>query len=159
MRKPWMFYSVVAVALVCAPTAGAQWGACNQRMLEGVWSATCTGFTDLSKLVPGTPPGTMAPLSMISRGVIKRGGGGTREGFGSVPGLVSAIEMEEKFTINPDCTGEKTYTMKIAELNLTLSGKATFILMPGGHELQMMLLNPGDTITCEYKKMANSPLF
>ena len=159
MRVLLLCSVTVAFVLRVAPAAQAQSGACSQPMLQGVWSATCTGFTDLSKLLPETPPGTMVPMSMISRGAIKADGTGTRTGSASVAGTVGQIEMQETFKINPDCTGEKTYIMKIPTLNLTLPGKATFVFIPGGVEFRMMLVNAGDVVTCKYQKMFNSTQF
>lgn len=72
---------------------------------------------------------------------------------------MAAFETEETFKVNPDCTGEKTYTTKIKELNLTLPGKAAIIFIPGSSEFRMMIVNPGDVVSREYKKMFNSTLF
>ncbi len=159
MRQLMIVATIAAVILACVPAGLAQSGPCSQQMARGIWCLSCTGFTDLSNLNPNVPKNTLVPISLLGRAVLDADGKGTSKGFGSVGGTVASFEGEESYKVNADCTGDKTYTLKIKDLGLTLPGKATVVFMPHGQEFRIMLLNAGDVVSCEYKKMFNTLVF
>jgi hypothetical protein len=147
--------SVLAALFVCFP-AWAQPGVCRQQSLRGVYCLTCNGFTDLSKYNPAVPKGTLVPVSMLARMVIDTSGKGTGEGMASLAGNVFPFQKEEKFTVNPDCTADKTYTLKNPANGSTESGKAKSIFLPKEGEIHSLILEPGDIVTCVHKIMHDS---
>lgn len=154
MRRLLVLSVIVAIAMACAPTGLAQVGGCNQQMLRGTWCMTCSGFTQLSNIDPTAPPNTLVPYLGLARGVINADGRGAGKGVFNIAGTMLPVELEEKFTVNSDCTGEKTYTLKFPRVSVP--GKATVVYMPHGLEFRILLLVPGDVVSCEYKKMSHS---
>ncbi len=146
--------SVIAiVALACGP-ASAQTGACTQQSLRGVWRLTCTGSTDLAKYNPGVPAGTFVPFAMLARMVIDASGKGAGTGVGNLGGSVFSFGMDETFTVSPDCTADKAYTFKLS--SGTMAGKAKAIAMPAAGEIRVLIVEAGEVVMCEYKKMSEA---
>jgi len=154
MRRLMILTVMAVIVLAWAPATLAQPGGCRQEMLRGVWCATCNGFTQLSNVDPTAPKGTLVPFLGILREVINADGKGSGKGVFNIAGTPFPVEMETKFTVSSDCTGEKTYTLKA--LGLSLPGKATVVYMPHGLEFRIVILVPGDVVSCEYKKMSHS---
>ncbi len=157
MRRVMLLAVIAVMVLGCVP-ALAQVGACSSQMLRGIWSMACTGFIDLSNLDPKVPKGTMVPMVALGRQTIDTEGKSTTKGFMSLAGTVSPVELESTLKVNPDCTGEGTYTITIKALGLSLPGKVTVVVMPHGQEFRAMLVNPGEGVSCELKKMFNTLL-
>ncbi len=155
MRRLMLLGAVAAMAVAGVP-ALAQSGPCSTPMLRGVWCMTCSGFTELSNLDRKAPKGTLVPFVGIGRGTIDADGKGAVKAVFNIAGTLFPVELEESFKVNPDCTGEKTYTLKAP--GGSLPGKATVVYMPNGLEFRIMTLVPGDVVTCEYKKMFNTLL-
>ena len=146
--------ALVMFVLTTAPTA-AQAQSCKRPMLQGSWSVSCTGSTELYNLVPNTPPGTLVPFAVLGRTVLDGDGRGTSTGIGSIAGNQFAFTTTESFTVNSDCTGERSYQVTIPAFGYTspsLSGAAVFT--PKSDEFKVMPLNPGDVVMCEYKKIS-----
>ncbi len=140
--------------LACAPASG-QTGVCSQQALRGVWALTCQGFTDLSKYNTGAPKGTLAPISMLARMVIDASGNGSGEGVGSLAGTPFSFRKQESFTVNPNCTAEKTYTLK-NDQGMNMQGAARSILMPASGEIRSLILETGDVVLCEHTKISDA---
>jgi hypothetical protein len=147
---------VLAAALFVSAPARAQPGVCRQQSLRGVYCLTCNGFADLSKYNPVVPKGTLVPVSMLARMVIDASGKGTGEGMASLAGNVFPFHKEETFTVNPDCTAEKTYTLKNPVNGNTSSGKAKSIFLPKEGEIHSLILDAGDIVACVHKIMHDS---
>ena len=107
MKKVMLLSIVVGMALACVP-ALAQPGVCSTQMLRGIWCMTCSGFTDLTNLDPKAPKGTLVPFFGLGRGTIDADGKGAVKAIFNIAGRAFPVELEERFTVNSDCTGEKT---------------------------------------------------
>ena len=156
MRRRIILSAAASMLLAYIP-AEAQAPVCKRPMLQGAWSLTCTGSTELYNLVPGTPPGTLVPFSVLGRTVIGPEGTGNGKGVGSIAGTQFEFTVEETFTVRPDCTGERSYVVTIPAFFFTsppLTAAAVF--MPDGREFRAMPLTPGDVVLCEYKKMSGA---
>ena len=153
-HKMMVFLAVIGFFVLTSAPALAQ--GCHQQMLRGVWCATCTGFTDLHDFNPAVPKGTLVPMSMLKRVVLNHQGKGTGKGAGTVAGIISTVESEDAFTVNQDCTGEKTYTLYLKDLGLTLPGKGSVVYLPHGGEFRVLILAAGNVVTCEYKQVSQT---
>ncbi|MBI4905872.1 MAG: hypothetical protein HY820_19720 [Acidobacteria bacterium] len=153
MRHCLILSIVALIMLATAPAALAQpQGACRPEMLRGVYCVTCTGFTPL-KNITGIPTDTvLVPFLGIGRAVLERDGTGKMKGHFTIAGTSFPVEIDEKYTVNQDCTGTKTYTLKA--LGLQFPGTASVVYMPFGLEFNIVLLVPGDVVSCQYRKMA-----
>ena len=156
MERILVVFVTVAVMLGGIPAA-AQSSACNQEMLRGVWCETCTGFTDLSKVNPNVPKGTLVPFSMLVRHVINSEGKGTGTGFASLAGSVNAVEVDTTLTVNSGCLGQKTYAIR-TKSGGNVTGKAGVVFMPSGQEINVLIQEPGDVVSCKLKKMLQHTL-
>lgn len=151
--KRLLICSAILALLGAAWPAAAQPGACRQQAFRGVWCATCTGFTSLANIDPAADPKTLVPFSMLVRTEINAQGEGAGSGHASVGGVVLPFDTKAVFTMKPDCTGEKTYTLTVPALGAVLPGKAVVIYSSSGDEFRILLTNPGDAISCVYKKI------
>ena len=153
-HKTMVLLTVIGVFVLTSAPAPAQ--GCQQQMLRGVWCATCTGFTDLHAFDPRVPENTLVPMNMLKRVVLNPQGKGTGKGVGSVAGVISTIESEDAFTVNQDCTGEKTYTLYLKELGLTLPGKGSVVFMPQRGNFRVLIFVPGNVVTCKYERVSQT---
>jgi hypothetical protein len=133
-------------------TASGQSGLCQHQPFRGAWCGTCTGFTDLSNIDPSVPKNTLVPFSMLLRVDIDGQGKSAGAGHASVGGAVLPFETKGTFTAKPDCSGEKSYELTVPGLGI-IPGKAAVVYLPLSGEFKIILLNPGDAITCVYKRI------
>lgn len=156
MRRTLAVSAFFTMILALAP-AHAQAQSCKRPMLQGTWSVSCTGSTELYNLVPATPPGTLVPFAVLGRTVLDADGNGSSSGIGSIAGTQFAFTTTEAFTVNADCTGERTYQVTIPAFGYTSpSLPAAAVFTPKADEFKVMPLNPGDVVICEYKRISNS---
>ncbi|HUA20023.1 MAG TPA: hypothetical protein VMB25_14845 [Bryobacteraceae bacterium] len=134
-------FAIVPVALaLCITPAGkaADNVGCSVGSLYGTFADKDTG-------VIITGPNT-APLPFAGVNAITFDGSGnmTATGFGTVGGSGAPQTESGTYTVNPDCTG--TYTVTINPGAITVH--AFFVIDDGLNELQIIITDPGNVITC-----------
>ena len=129
--------AVTALALGTASAAKAENRGCSNLILRGTYADKDTGFI--------TGAGQFAAVNIET---FDGKGGLTGSGFSSVDGSVSEGTYTGTYTVNPDCTG--TYTVQFSGIPPI---HAFFVIDQGGNELQVVITDPGNTITCVAKRL------
>jgi hypothetical protein len=137
IAKTFVAAVVTALALGIAPAAKAQNRGCSNLTLKGTYADKDTGFI--------TGAGQFAGVNIET---FDGNGGLTGSGFSSVNGAISSGTYSGTYTVNPDCTG--TYTVEFSGIPPI---HAFFVLDEGGNELQVLITDSGNTITCVAKKL------
>ncbi len=134
--------AAAALVLAVAPAANAQ--SCSTATIKGVFARTDNGW------VIGQN-GTAMPLAGISLMTFDGNGRWTSTGTGKLNGNVSESTSSGTYTVNPDCTG--SYEPDTAPAGRT--GKANLVVVLEGKEIQILPMDPGSSILCNAKKVAD----
>jgi hypothetical protein len=131
-----------AIAVGAAPAAKAGNKGCSNASLYGTFADKDTGFI--------IPAANAAPVPFAGVNAITFDGKGnmTATGFGSVGGSTGAQTETGTYTVNSDCTG--TYTVTVNPGAFTVH--AYFVLDDSLDELQIIVTDPGNIITCIARK-------
>jgi hypothetical protein len=137
IAKTFTIAAVAALTLGLAPIANAQGVACSNASLRGTFADKDTGFI--------TAPAALAgPFAGVNLETFDGNGTLTGAGTASQNGNIVSITFTGTYTVNPDCTG--TYTVLISPLGLTTH--AFFVIDDNGNELQIVITDSGNVITC-----------
>ena len=133
-------FAIAALALAhgIAPAARAADQGCSNASLNGAFADKDTGF-----IIPG-PNAAPVPFAGVNAITFDGNGNMTAIGFGSVGGSGGAQTETGTYKVNPDCTG--TYTVTINPGALTVH--AFFVIDDVLNELQIIVTDPGNVITC-----------
>jgi hypothetical protein len=137
IAKTFVAAAVTALAMGIAPAAKAQNRGCSNLTLRGAYADKDTGFI--------TGAGQFAGVNIET---FDGRGGLTGNGFSSVDGAISSGTFSGTYTVNPDCTG--TYTVQFSGIPPI---HAFFVIDEAANELQVVITDPGNTITCVAKKL------
>lgn len=131
--------AIAALALGIAPTARAE---CSNATLEGTFAERDNGFI-MNK--PPTPASLFAGVNLDTfdgKGTI------TAIGFATVDGNGGRQKEAGTYTVKPDCTG--TYEVTINPGGF--KAHASFVIDDNGNELQIIVTDAGNVITCIARK-------
>lgn len=142
IAKTFAIAAVTALGLGIAPTANAQNKACSNASLHGIFADKDTGFIT-------SPPALAGPFAGVNVETFDGNGTLTGHGMVSLNGEIAPQSYTGTYTVNPDCTG--TYTIEISPFGLTTH--AFFVITDGGNELQVVITDPGNVITCIDQKL------
>jgi hypothetical protein len=142
IAKAFTFAAVTALALAVAPTAHAYNKGCSNATLKGTYADKDNGF------IVNTPPTPASLFAGVNRDTFDGKGRITATGFATVDGNGGAQTETGTYTVNPDCTG--TYEVTISPGGFT--AHAFFVIDEGGNELQIIVTDPGNVITCIARK-------
>ncbi|HEY6342960.1 MAG TPA: hypothetical protein VIY49_15820 [Bryobacteraceae bacterium] len=120
------------------PAKGADNKGCSNASLSGTFADKDTGFVYLS---PNAAPVPFAGVNAIT---FDGNGNMTAIGFGTVGGMGGSQTEKGTYQVNSNCTG--TYTVTVNPGALTVH--AFFVLDDSLNELQIIVTDPGNVITC-----------
>jgi hypothetical protein len=147
IAKAFTIAAVTALALGIAPTANAHDQGCSKATLKGTFAEKDTGF------IPNPPPAPASLFAGVNRDTFDGKGTITATGISSLDGTVTPQTETGTYTVNPDCTG--TYEVLISPGGFT--AHAFFVIDDGGNELQIIVTDPGNVITCIARKQFPKP--
>src|SRR5579871_4501576 len=128
--------TIVAIFTVAiAGGRAAKAAGCSNAMLQGTYSDKDTGT------IVG-----LGPFAGVNVDTFDGKGHLTISGISSVNGSVSAGVETGKYHVNPDCTG--TYTVSAGGFTID----AYFVIDQAGNELQIIITDAGNVITCVARK-------
>ena len=130
------------LALGIAPTANANYAGCSNDTLKGTFAEKDTGF------IMNTPPAPASLFAGVNLDTFDGKGTITATGFAIVDGNGGPQTENGTYTVNPDCTG--TYEVKIYPGGYT--AHASFVIDDDGNELQIVVTDAGNVITCIARK-------
>lgn len=133
---------ITAVALGTAPRANAQPTVCTNSTLQGTFAEKDNGY--IMNPAP-TPPSLFAGVNLDTfdgKGTI------TATGFSTVGGVGGPQTETGTYTVNADCTG--TYVVTITPGGY--EAHASFVIDDNGNELQIIVTDAGNVITCIARK-------
>jgi uncharacterized protein YdeI (BOF family) len=128
--------TLAALALGTAPNAKANEG-CSNATLKGTFADKDTGFIT-------SPPAVAGPFAGVNVETFDGNGALTGHGMVSLNGEIAQQSYTGTYTVNSDCTG--TYTVEISPFGLTTH--AFFVIAGDGNELQVVITDPGNVVTC-----------
>jgi hypothetical protein len=142
IAKAFTIAAFTALALGIAPTANAHDKGCSNATLKGTFAEKDTGFIMNS---PPTPPSLFAGVNLDT---FDGNGTITATGFATLDGNGAPQTETGTYKVDPDCTG--TYEVQISPGGFT--AHAFFVIDDGGNELQIIVTDPGNVITCIARK-------
>lgn len=142
IAKVFTIAAFTALALGIAPAANASDQGCSNATLKGTFAEKDNGFI---MNTPPTPPSLFAGVNLDTfdgKGRI------TGTGFATLDGNGGSQREIGTYKVKPDCTG--TYEVTISPGNF--KAHASFVIDDGGNELQIIVTDPGNVITCIARK-------
>jgi hypothetical protein len=130
--------ALAALAVGIAPSAQAADKGCSNASLYGTFADKDTGF-----IIPA-PNAAPVPFAGVNAITFDGNGNMTATGFGSVGGSTGSQTETGTYKVNSDCTG--TYTVTVNPGALTVH--AFFVIDESLNELQIIVTDPGNIITC-----------
>src|SRR5215472_13882370 len=137
--------TIAAITVLClcvTRTATAQNKGCSNATLKGTFAEKDNGF------IPNPPPTPASLFAGVNLDTFDGKGTITAIGFGTVDGNGGPQTETGTYRVNPDCTG--TYEVQISPGGFT--AHAFFVIDDGGNELQIIVTDPGNVITCIARK-------
>ncbi len=102
--------------------------------VRGTYTASGSGWTDLSKLLPGAPAG-FSPVSWVGAVALNGVGGGTGWVSGNEAGTPVNIQLLNlTYSVQTDCSVQMSFSMKIKELGVTVGPVSRLMVIFGGGE-------------------------
>src|SRR5215469_11758763 len=142
IAKAFTIGAIAVLALGVAPIANAQNKGCSNATLKGTFAEKDNGF------IPNPPPATPSLFAGVNLDTFDGKGTITATGFATVDGNGAPQTETGTYTVNFDCTG--TYEVLISPGGFT--AHAFFVIDDGGNELQIIVTDPGNVITCIARK-------
>ena len=140
--KAFTMAAFTALALGIAPAASAHDRGCSNATLKGTFAEKDTGY------IMNTPPAPASLFAGVNLDTFDGKGTITATGFAIVDGNGGPQTENGTYTVNPDCTG--TYEVQISPGGFT--AHASFVIDDHGNELQIIVTDPGNVITCIARK-------
>jgi hypothetical protein len=147
IAKVFTIAAVTALTLSIAPTVNAYDRGCSNATLKGTFAEKDTGF------IPNPPPAPASLFAGVNLDTFDGKGTITATGFATLDGNGAPQTENGTYTVNPDCTG--TYEVQISPGGFT--AHAFFVIDDGGNELQIIVTDPGNVITCIARKQFPKP--
>jgi len=147
IAKAFTIAAVTALALGITPKANAYHKACSNATLKGTFAEKDAGF------IANTPPAPPSLFAGVNLDTFDGKGTITATGFATVDGSGGPQTETGTYTVNPDCTG--TYEVTISPGGFT--AHASFVIDDDGNELQIIVTDPGNVITCIARKQFPKP--
>ena len=141
--KAFTIATVTALALGIAPTSSAHDKRCSNATLKGTFAERDNGF------IMNTPPAPASLFAGVNLDTFDGKGTITATGFATVDGNGAPQTETGTYTVNPDCTG--TYAVQISPGEFT--AHAFFVIGDGGNELQIIVTDAGNVITCVAQRL------
>ena len=133
--KPFVSTRILAACFL-AVTAVATAQECNTSNFDvrGTYTASGSGWSDLSKLLPGAPAG-YSPVSWVGAVALNGTGGGTGWIAANEAGLPVNIQLLGlTYSVKTDCSVQMSFSMKIKELGVTVGPVSRTLVIFGGAE-------------------------
>jgi len=143
IAKAFTIAAFTALALGVTATANAYDKGCSNATLKGTFAEKDTGF------IMNTPPAPASLFAGVNLDTFDGKGTITAIGFATVDGNGGPQTESGTYTVNPDCTG--TYEVQIPPGG-SFTAHASFVIDDGGNELQIIVTDPGNVITCIARK-------
>jgi len=143
IAKVLTFAAFTALALGISPTANAYDKGCSNATLKGTFAEKDTGF------IVNTPPMPASLFAGVNLDTFDGKGTIAATGFATVDGNGAPQAESGHYKVNPDCTG--TYEVQIPPGG-SFTAHAFFVIDDGGNELQIIVTDPGNVITCIARK-------
>ena len=140
IAKTLTIAAITVFALALAPTANAK--GCSNATLRGTFAEKDNGF------IPNPPPANPSLFAGVNLDTFDGKGTITAVGFATADGNGAPQTETGTYTVNPDCTG--TYEVLISPGGFR--AHAFFVIDDGGNELQIIVTDPGNVITCIARK-------
>lgn len=137
IAKTLAIATVAALTLGIGSTTKAEDRGCSNATLKGTYSDKDTGY------IVG-----VGQFAGVNLEIFDGNGGLKGSGVGSLNGQIVQQSYEGTYTVNADCTG--TYKVQISPLGITTN--AFFVIADGGIELQIIITDQGNVITCVARK-------
>lgn len=134
--------AITVLALGIAPTANAYNRGCSNATLKGTFAEKDNGF------IMNPPPAPASLFAGVNLDTFDGKGKITAVGISSIDGNVGPQTETGTYTVNPDCTG--SYEVQINPGGFT--AHAYFVIDDGGNELQIVVTDQGNVITCIARK-------
>jgi hypothetical protein len=142
IAKSFIMAAIAALALGTAPTANAYDQGCSNATLKGTFAEKDNGY------IVNTPPTPNSVFAGVNLDTFDGKGTITAAGFATVDGSGGRQKEAGTYTVKPDCTG--TYEVTISPGNF--KAHASFVIDDDGNELQIIVTDPGNVITCIARK-------
>jgi hypothetical protein len=142
IARAFTIAAFVAVALGVAPTANASNKGCSNATLKGTYADKDNGF------IMNTAPTPASLFAGVNLDTFDGKGTISATGFSTIDGNGGSQTETGTYTVNPDCTG--TYEVTISPGGFT--AHASFVIDDDGDELQIIITDPGNVITCVARK-------
>jgi hypothetical protein len=142
IAKAFTIAAFTALAMGIGPKANAQDKGCSNATLKGTFAEKDTGF------ITNPPPAAASLFAGVNLDTFDGKGTITATGFSSIDGTVTAQTETGTYTVNPDCTG--AYEVLISPGGFT--AHAFFVINDNGNEVQIIVTDPGNVITCIARK-------
>jgi hypothetical protein len=139
LAKSFAIAAIAALALGTVPVAKA---ACSNAILKGTFAEKDNGY------FINTPPTPNNLFAGINLDTFDGNGKMTATGFSTVDGNGGRQTESGTYTVKPDCTG--TYEVTINPGGFKVH--ASFVIDDDGNELQIIVTDPGNVITCVARK-------
>jgi hypothetical protein len=142
IAKAFAIAAFSALGLGIAPTANAYDKGCSNATLKGTYADKDDGF------IMNTPPAAPSLFAGVNLDTFDGKGTIRATGFATLDGSGGPQTETGTYTVNPDCTG--TYEVTISPGGFTTH--ASFVIDDDGNELQIIVTDPGNVITCIARK-------
>jgi hypothetical protein len=136
IAKAFTIAALTAVALGIVSTASAE--GCSNATLKGTYADKDNGY------IINAPPTAPSLFAGVNLETFDGNGTITAIGFATVDGTGGPQTETGTYTVNPDCTG--TYQVTISPGGFTTH--ASFVIDEDGNELQIIVTDAGNVITC-----------
>lgn len=142
--KRLVFATLFAMIAVGAAAWGQDCSNWTNYDLRGTYAGSGSGSTDPSVLLPGMGfPSGMVPGFSVGAMVLDGRGGAT--GWASINSGGTQLNFQmvgSKYSIQPDCSVQMSFTWKIKELGVTFTAQRMAVMVPkvSGLELHMNLV-------------------
>jgi hypothetical protein len=133
-------FTVLVVGMATAANASDK--GCSTATLKGTYADKDNGF------FMNPPPAAPSLFAGVNLDTFDGKGTITAIGFATVDGTGSPQTENGTYTVNPDCTG--TYEVTISPGGFTTH--ASFVIDDDGNELQIIVTDPGNVVTCIARK-------
>jgi hypothetical protein len=140
-------FTIAALTVLAFGASPAMYAQCSDATLKGSYAEKDNGF------IMNTPPTAPSLFAGVNLDSFDGKGTITARGFATVDGSGGQQTETGTYTVHPDCTG--TYQVTISPGGFT--AHASFVIDDDGSELQIIVTDPGNVITCSARKQFSTP--